>query len=166
MVKEIITEEMGVHEDWYKQAKEMRLEDLPNFINRLLDDYEHDYGTICHALTAGAIATLYAMNNHEQGGITGFQAGCIMWEFVRSWIYTDNKTSLKITDFDKMLYPQYANSFEKTLSSTTWEALRKEAEVLLEENKGASPIVIKHWKSIVNGNIPFGYKLESEEYRV
>jgi hypothetical protein len=162
MVKEIITEEMGVHKDWYKQAKEMRPEDLPNFINRLLDDYEHDYGTICHALTAGAIATLYAMNNYEQGGITGFQAGCIMWEFIKNWNYTDNKTSLKITDFDKMLYPQYANSFEKTLSSTTWEALRKEAEVLLEENKDASPIVIQHWKSIIDGNIPFGYKLESE----
>ena len=162
MAKEIITEEMGVHKDWYKQAKEMRLECLPNFINRLLDDYEHDYGTICHALTAGAVATLYAMNNHEQGGITGFQAGCIMWGLIRNWTYTDNKTSLRITDFDKMLYPQYDDYFEKTLPAITWEALRKEAEVLLENHKNAAPIVIQHWKSIIDGNIPFGYKLESE----
>lgn len=73
-----ITEEDKVHENWYKEAKDMDMQKLPQFVNGLLEDYEHDYGTICHALSAAAVATMWAMNRDErQGGITGFQASCI-----------------------------------------------------------------------------------------
>ena len=43
MMTKQITEEMGVHKDWYKEAKEMTLDGLPNFLlaitsRRLNDD--------------------------------------------------------------------------------------------------------------------------------
>src|SRR5690349_20327046 len=70
-----ITEESGEHKQWYvdAHAPEMTLETLPEFLRHLTEDYHHDYGTICHALAAGAIATAYAMDRSPQGGITGFQ---------------------------------------------------------------------------------------------
>ena len=89
-----ITEEMKIHEEWYKQAKEQTLETLPAFLNHLINDYGHDYGTICHAIAAGAIGAAYALERSPQGGITGFQAGCIMWCFIRHWNYDHNKTGL------------------------------------------------------------------------
>ena len=161
MIMKKITEEMNIHEEWFKQAKQVTLKTLPKFINHLLNDYKHDYGTIVHALSAGALATVYAMNKHKQGGITRFQASFVMWDFIRNWMYTTNKTSLKIIDYDKMLFPQYEDYFDKKINSDTWKSIQKEAQKRLNEiyDYPIHQDVIKHWKSIVKGNVPFGYKV-------
>lgn len=128
-----ITEEMNIHKEWYEEANGINLEDLPNFIKRLTEEYHHDYGTICHAITASSIATANAINKSKYGGITGFQAGAIMWEFIRHWNFENNKTGLKILDYDNFLYPQYGDKFSKTIASETWAALQKEAKLKIEE---------------------------------
>ena len=133
MKKKTISEEMNVQKEWYAKAKDMTLEELPDFLQHLMADYQHDYGTICHAMTAGALATMWAMDHTDQGGITGFQAGAIMWEFIRNWAYTDNKTSLKIINYDDFLYPQYGHKFDKTMSAETWATIQKEAAAKIKE---------------------------------
>lgn len=164
MSKMQINEEMGVHKEWYEQAKEQTTETLPEFIRHLTEDYEHDYGTICHALAAGGIATMWAMNETSQGGITGFQAGAIMWEFIRHWNYNHNKAGMKIIDYDNLLYPQYDYKFDKSMSETTWDIIQKEAsEKLKEKDYPVHPDVKAHWESIVEGKIPFGFKINEEE---
>ena len=159
MKKIILKEETSkeVIVKWLEDANNQTLETLPSFLSHLMDDYTHDYGTICHALSIGSVATMNAMNKHEQGGITGFQAGAIMWENIQNWMtdYRDKPLSLK--DYSKMLYPQYNDSFEKTISESTWEYLQKEAKDNLENNKDAHENVINHWTSIVNGIVPFRY---------
>lgn len=222
-MKQQITEEMKIHEVWYKEAKNMTLEGLPEFINHLMNNYEHDYGTICHAMTAGGIATMNAINKSDQGGITGFQAGAIMWEFIRNWMYRNNKTGLKLVDYDNFLYPQYEENFRKTIGACTWAAIQKEAATQIKEadeqhekylvasekyeqdiavftekhpdysenpkkyehlsfyeeyskNKNGSEFaptkpddglygnaVYKHWQSIIEGIIPFGYTVVGDE---
>lgn len=154
-----ISEEMYPEKEWFKQAKEQTIETLPDFINHIMGDYAHDYGTICHALSACAIAAAWAANNHPQGGITGFQAGFVVWDFVRQWQYPFNKCGMRIIDYDNMLFPQYEDKFDKTISKSTWEALQKEAKERLKEKAAASPTVVTHWESIVSGKIPFGYAL-------
>lgn len=162
MYKKIITEEMGLEKEWFAQAREQKLETLLAFMNHLLNDYGHDYGTICHAISACVLAAAYAADNSAQGGITGFQAGAVMWDFVRQWSYSNNKTTLRIIDYDNMLYPQYREYFEgRTISESTWKLIQNEAKKRLEENGPASKEVIEHWKSIVNGVIPFGFKIQN-----
>lgn len=164
MEKLKIKEKDEIQKFWYEDAKKMTLEELPEFLRHLTQDYEHDYGTICHALSAGAIATAWAMNRSDQGGITGFQAGAVMWEFVRHWSYPDNKAGLKIVDYDTMLYPQYDYHFtDRTISSHTWKTLQEEAKSNYYNNTTAHPDVKEHWKSIIEGNVPFGYTVEKEE---
>ena len=161
---EQITEEQKVHEKWYVEAKDITIDELPIFINHLINDYEHDYGTICHALAAGAIATILAMNKEPQGGITGFQAGAVTWEFIRHWIITNNKTALKLVNYDKMLYPQYEHNFQKTISKDIFEALKKESQQLIDKAQGQThPSVYDHWQKIVNGGVPFGYTVSDDE---
>jgi hypothetical protein len=174
-MRQKITEEMKVHEEWYKTARneEMSMEKLTELIRHLTEDYEHDYGTIVHACTAASIAALRVVNASDQGGITGFQAGAIMWEFIRHWNRENNKCGLKLMDYDNMLYPQYDYHFEKTISKETWEALQKEAKINLdkrlasvEKDTNGNPeynTVMVHWKSIIDGNIPFGYVIEDKE---
>lgn len=144
---------------WFEEAKEQTIDTIPDFMRHVLNDYGHDYGTICHAFSACAIAATWAADKSVQGGITAFQAGAVMWSFVRRWNYTENKTGLKIVDYDNMLYPQYADSFEKTIRKDLWKLLQAEAKKRLSENDYATDWVKAHWKSIVDGNVPFGYKV-------
>lgn len=161
--RQVITEEMGVHKEWYVQAKEQSRETLPEFLDHLMNDYEHDYGTICHAIAAGAIATAVVINRGPQGGITGYQSGAVMWEFIRNWQYMDGP--LRLIEFSEMLYPQNADQFDKVVSKSTWAELQKMAKeklILPDCMLSAHPDVIAHWKSIVDGVVPFGWKVGNE----
>lgn len=161
-MKERITEEMHLEKEWFEEARKQTLGTLPEFINHLLYDYQHDYGTICHALSACGLAAVYAADASDQGGITGFQAGFVMWDFVRQWMYHGNKTSLRIVDYDDMLYPQYDHKFQKTLHPATWEMLQKEANERIKEYPDANERVKAHWQGIVDGKVPFGYTVTED----
>lgn len=95
-------------------------------------------------------------------GLTHFQASCSMWEFIQNFIHSDNKCGMKLIDYDEMLYPQYEYKFcDKIIPKYTWESLQKQAKENLEAHScNASPRVINHWQSIVNGKVPFGYIVE------
>lgn len=162
MSKNLVTEEMHPEKEWFEEAKKQTEETLPAFIDHVMNDYCHDYGTVVHAISACAIAAAWAANSSKGalGGITGFQADFVMWDFVRQWSYNHNKTGLRIVDFDKMLFPQYEYSFQKTIKKSVWEAIQQEAKKNLERPGHAAPEIKAHWKSIVDGKVPFGYTVE------
>lgn len=133
-------------------------DDLVNYIQNIKDNYNIGYGTAPRAIAQAALATAWYLS--KEFGITGFQAGCVMWDFIRDWSYPHNKCGLKIVDYDNMLYPQYDYKYQKTISIDTYEALQKAAKEKLENTKNAHVNVVKHWQSIANGNVPFGYVVE------
>lgn len=164
MDKIAITEEMHLEKEWFADAKKQTLETLPAFMNHVLNDYCHDYGTIVHAISACALAVARAADKSEQGSITWFQASCVMWDFISQWSYSSNKCGLRIVDYDNMLYPQYEFKFSnKEISQSVWKSLQKQAEELLKAEKAyAHEKVIEHWQSIIGGNVPFGYKVKND----
>jgi hypothetical protein len=117
-------------QDWYKHAKEMTIDKLPEFLKQLSEDYNYDYGTICHAITSAGIAAMSAINNTEQGGITGFQASCIMWEFIKRWMHYDSP--MRLVQYNDMLYPQYEYKF-KSISKNIWKWLQEKAKENLKK---------------------------------
>ncbi len=168
-----VTEKDGVHKEWYKEAgKCCTPDDLTKFIAHLLHDYNHDYGTICHAVTAAAIAAAWtACRDPRQGGITGFQAGAVMWEFIGHW--GSKEGPMRLQCYDQMLYPQHGEQFDRQLSQHTWDYLQKQAQEKLDDLKkpgpdengfprGANENVIAHWQSIVDGEVPFEYTVKPE----
>lgn len=160
-----ITEEDHLEKEWLKEAHEQTLETLPKFINHLLNDYGHDYGTCVKAVVAAMIGTFSAFNKEE--GFTGFQAGFIPWMIMNEF-WGESKIGRKVIDFGKMIYPQNEDYFDKTIRLSTWDRLKDLAkeniekfDVLAKDNKNyADPVVYKHWKSIAEGNVPFGYKIK------
>ena len=164
MEKIRVTEEMRPETEWFAQAKKQTLETLPAFVDHVMNDYLHDYGTVCHAITACAIAAAWAANESPgaQGGITGFQAGFVMWDFIRHWSHENNKTGMKLLDYDNLLYPQYEDSFDKVISPETWEAVQRQAKHELELTKHAHPDVAAHWRGIVAGHVPFGFVVKED----
>jgi hypothetical protein len=152
---------------WYEDAKKQTLDTLPDFLKEVTSDtYPHTYDSICHAVAAGAIAAGYAVNKSPVGGITGFQAGAVMWEFILNWQYGGKFRPLRLVDYSYLLYPQYADHFEKTITPETWQYIQDEANRFLLEhennNNYASPAVVEHWKSIVDGNVPFGFVVRDD----
>lgn len=139
----------------------MKPDDLPEFFREMTEDYVHDYGTVCHAMAAIGLASMYAFNKSDgaRGGITGFQAGCVMWNVIRHMNYESNKCGLRLQNMDDLLYPQYEYKFT-AISEETWDSVKREAQNCLLEREYAHPAIVAHWKSIVDGNIPFGLRIE------
>jgi len=133
-----ITEDDHEHDKWYEEAEKMTPENLPAFVQKLLGEYRHSYGTICHAVAAAGLAGAHAIDNSKQGGITYFQAGCILWEFVIRWMRWQDKP-MRLVDMDDLLYPQYKSKFT-TISKKTWEDVQRKARVKLDKDgKGTHP---------------------------
>ena len=136
MGKKAITEDMGVHYEWYKRAKSMKPDAFHKFFRELSEDYIHDYGTVCHAMAAVGLAAMYAFNNSEgaRGGITGFQAVRVMWDVIRHMNYESNKCGLRLQDMDLLLYPQYEYKF-RAIDSYTWKYVQEAAKNRIAENE-------------------------------
>lgn len=149
--------EFEVKSQLEKERKDIKsFDDLVSFLQRVKDNCNTGYGTAPRAIAQAALATAWYLANDF--GITGFQAGCTMWDFIRDWSYSGNKCGLKIVDYDNMLYPQYDYSFEKTIKRYVFEALQEEANNRLKNStRYTHPDVINHWKFIADGNVPFGY---------
>lgn len=149
-------------ESWRKKAKEIKTTDeLVAFIKSLETGYCHDYGTIVHAIAAGMMATLSVMDKGPQGGITGFQASCLMHELIPQLSMIE--PPYRIMQYKDLLYPQYRGKFDKTISAEIWARLQDEAGRMLEENsKYAHGDVLGHWQDIVDGHVPFGFTVKEE----
>lgn len=150
-----------------KRSKITNFDELIEFLKYVKDNCNRGYGEAPRAIAQAALAVAWQLAS--EFGITGFQAGYVMFDFIRDWQYRGNKSGLKIVDYDKMLYPQYEYDFEKTIKGYTWSALQSEAQRLLEEDNEkedeakANPKVREHWESIVAGNVPFGYSVSEDK---
>lgn len=145
----------------YEKADKVRTKkQLDELLKEVIESKDMDYGKIVYAISACMIATSKYIDRSNVGGITGFQAGFIGWEMVRKFMIYDNKVGMKIINYDNMLYPQYKENFQKIISQDRWGDLQKQAKIELEEHPDAHPEVIKHWKRIIKGEVPFGYKVK------
>lgn len=153
--------EFELRDDLAKKRKEIKtFDDLVQFLKYVRNTGNCGYGEAPRSMAQASLAVAWYLA--DEFGITGFQAGAVMWDFITGWEYTHNKTSLKIVDYDNMLYPQYQYKFEKTITPRIWSSIQDAAKKNLEESPYAHPDVIAHWQSIVDGNVPFGYVVKDE----
>ena len=154
--------ELKLRDEWLEEARKQTPETIGAFVNHLINDYTHDYGTIVRAIAAAACGAAWAVEHSPQGGITGFQGSCVKWDFIQGWEQSKFEVGARLVNYEKMLYPQYEQDFEKVISSNTWSNLQKKASELINEGGCVHPEVLAHWKSIVDGKVPFGYTVLEE----
>lgn len=154
-------DEFQLRDELRAKRREIKsFDELAEFLKYIKENCNCGYGEAPRAIAQASLAVAWWFAS--EFGITGFQAGCVMWDFLQDWEFSDNKCGLRILDYDNMLYPQYDHKFEKTISRSTWQALQKEAEKNLKDKDFVPPDVIAHWQSIVNGKVPFGYVVKEE----
>ncbi len=161
MVEKIkVTEESGIHKEWMERAKKISsTKELADFVDELLNKYSHDYGTICHAIAAAAIAGANCVEKSPQGGITGFQAGCVMWQIIGGWGSFD-KGPKQMVQWYHLLYPQYDAELPRTISAEAFKEVVKEAKKILPTlGDTASITVLGRMKLIAEGILPNGMEL-------
>ena len=158
------TTEQEFRDQFYEIAKSVNTkEELYQFID-FANNYPVGYAGVVYVHSAAMIATQRILNLGPGGGITGFQAGRIGWEMVEKFMMVGD-CGLSIIDWQKMLYPQYKEKFEKTISREIFEGLQKKAKEILDKanndesinGNSLHPAVRKHMESIVKGVVPFGY---------
>jgi hypothetical protein len=138
---------------WYRRAGETKtVAAAAALAHSLILDYRHDYGTICHATTAAALAMASALNESDQGGLTGFQASLIGWGFMRRWLDWD-KAPRRMINTERLLYPQSDHEWNRLPADhVAW--LQKRAAELLAEHPTAHPDVRARWEDIAAGRFP------------
>lgn len=166
-------------EAWSNEAKTQihTPEDLKKFADKLINHCNNLEGPDFYEETANATASLAHAAVEmcaSQFGLTGFQVGCITWGIIDKLILSEHDCGMKLVNYNDMIYPQYEDKFEKTLDKETWKALQEKAKEKYEENENelkklangdkiafpAHPNVAAHWKSIIDGNVPFGYTVK------
>lgn len=155
--------EFELRDELIKKRKEIEtFEDLTEFLRYVEENCNCGYGEAPRAMAQASLAVTWYLSG--KFGITGFQAGCVMWDFIFGWTYTHNQTSLRLVDYDDMLYPQHGGRFEKTITPSVWESIQKAAKKNLEEDRRypVHPNVQAHWESIVAGHVPFGYIVKDD----
>lgn len=166
------TEEKLTEHDSVAYKKEMMeraskiktADELAAFVKEI-SAFNHDYNTIVAGCMAAMKAAFCVVNASPNGGITGFQAGCLGWECVREFMYINGPA--RLLDFDHLLFPTYESYFDKTINTETWQWLREKAKKNLEEKTPEGhpqphPDVVSHWKSVVAGNLPFGFTIKDD----
>lgn len=150
-------DEMEMRDELRDRRKKIEtFDELVSFLEYVKDECNYDYGVVPRSIAQASVAVAWYLAS--EFGITGFQAGFVMWDFIRDWNNKHNECGMKLVDYDDMLYPQHDYKFEKTIASSTWEALQKTAKKNLDEREEhVHPAVKAHWESIVAGKVPFGY---------
>lgn len=142
----------------FPKARAQTFETLPAFIEEVRA-FKCGYSGAAYKTAAVALAAAWAMSREE--GITGFQAGGALWEFIGAWQMWDDGRPARLLDFEQFLYPQYEHDFNPpTMRQDTFAWLQKRSAELLAEGRGV-PEVRAHWQSIVDGKVPFGWRIEA-----
>jgi hypothetical protein len=158
----------SVREEWARRAKACHTtDDLKTFVDELLAN-EYDYGAIVHACFAAAMAAFNVIEHSPQGGITGFQASCLMWMFIRQFGSHLPDAILHLRDWSRALYPQYESEFSHTVHHKTMGRLVELAKAKLAEAHSdpeslVHPDILSHWTLIAKGKAPFGLTVFGHE---
>lgn len=156
-MRKFITEEMGEQESWYAEAKEMTAENLPEFVRKLSNDYSHDMKTIAHAMTAASLASIAAINRGPEGGLSPDQSKAVMGLFIRKW--SKMQGPLKLTSWYGMMHPDNEPQFNMVPKEVFADMQKQAVEMLAGDCTEVGPEVVEHLKTIVEGKVPFGYRL-------
>lgn len=110
------------------------------------------------AMARAAAAALCAVENALGHG-SGTMSGMAIWKFIRLVNpMLVGKVGARIINYEDMLYPQYREHFQ-SIPLDVWKTMQKEAAERLRDGKARTKEVQEHWQRIVDGVVPFGFRV-------
>lgn len=149
---------------WYDEArnKVKTPAQLAEFVTKLLA-LQHDYGSIVDATIAASLAAFWTVNADEKsGGITGFQASWVASMYYAKLMGIESP--FRVVKYEDMLRPGGERTFARTIDLRTFQWLQKKAAEKLGLAEDLLDADIRaHLQSIVDGAVPFGFKISDRE---
>ena len=157
-----------------QKDKHLRI-NLSNFL-KALQESPHTYGTIVDAVVEGMLATFRMLDQSRGGGITGFQASCVLSSFIDKF-YMHGKPFV-LVDLSKLVFPEKSLDDildnQLTLESRNW--FYKEAQRLLDaqndhlskhptgaDDKTPYRKRQEYWEKLIKTGLPPGFKAEPQD---
>jgi hypothetical protein len=157
--KKFIKESDGAQNEWYEVARKQTLETLPGFLNHVLNDYSHDQQTVIHAMVAGCMGTISAMNAHPEGDISPAQAQNLLGLFIRKWAKIEGPA--KIMSWAGFLHPgNESQVVEVPRGIAEW--LSQTAQKAIADGKYQDEAHKAHLEKIAAGEMPWGYRVAAK----
>ena len=141
--------EVAITEKDMREAKEPwphTRDELDEYIDSLVER-SHDYGTCVYAMSLAAAATFNYVAHKL--GVTGFQASCADFDFLRRTRGIDGPFML--IKGEDMIFPQYDIPGKVTECLKEWEPWAAEQAVkkIAESNpESVAAAVMAHWKNL------------------
>lgn len=155
-MKKFIDASSGEEEVWYKEALSQTLETIPSFLNKLCSDYSHDSVTFSHALVAGALGAIAAMNKTPEGDISADQKQRVLGLFTRKWAMIEGP--FQITRWFGLLHSKSESQFRHIPKAVADQVSKKALEFLQAPDASSlSSEQTEHLKKIAEGQMPWGY---------
>lgn len=148
-------------EDLVEEAKKLELGELESFIENILDKSYKTYDDYPRILVLSALAAVYSTLSDKRMDLSGFQAQFVPILFYRYFMREWGPIRLQL--LDELIYPQYEGKFKshnylsKGELIGIYDALKKAISVNIDQNT-PSENVVEHWRFLLNGNLPFGFK--------
>lgn len=145
------------------EAAEVRTKGALMAFMTKLEGESLDYGTVTYAMAACALAATTVFDNGPNGGITGFQAGFVMWAFIQRFTMEDGPMTL--IKWRNMIYPQYQDKFAnpKEIDRDLYEEIVDHARQTLEASGiNMHERVMTHMVEVAAGRLPWGYTVKQE----
>ena len=140
-----------IKKQWLDEVKTIDSKNkLDRFVRKVMQGYEHDYGTYVWALSVCTKAFV----RYYGSAMTGMQASFLMWQIIRDTFGKKDKLGLKLVEYEWVLFPQYIERFKTEFDEETHTKAIELAKQYLVEYKDASDDVKKHWEKIASGWLP------------
>lgn len=136
-------------------------EELAELAKEICEKFNFDYGVVPRSI--GAFLVVAANYFCHEMGVTGFQAGFIMYDFIRGFMYPHNKCGIRVVDYDELLYPQYIEK-HTTIPESVWNNIMREAKTKLDEDKVyCHPCVVQYWQDVSKGIVPKEIRIKKDD---
>ena len=148
---------------WAEKAYETELKDLPDFIQNLIDSYDHSDMSKVNIVNVAITCLLKNLFFNETLDMSEDSVLYAKYQIIRMLFPQEYGVGpFSIMKWNELLNPT-AEPYFRSIPQQLWEELQQEAKLLLEqeaiETGKYQEKYVDHWKSIIEGEIPFGFRL-------
>lgn len=147
---------------WGEKSYQMSIEELPVFIQQVVDTYEH---TSISKINLLNISVTCLLNNFYQEKVlpmTEPEVETSKWTLVKMLFPSLGDGPISMIKWNNLLSPTSEPYFH-SIPMDVFKDVQSSAALLVERHESGRETFpdeeVAHWKSIIDGNVPFGYKI-------
>ncbi len=162
MVNEPSFEDMA---KWAEEAYGLSIDELPKFIHELVEKYDHSSISKVNMVN---IAVTCILNNFYQEKVVPMTEPEVMtskWTLIKMLFPEVGDGPISIIKWNNLLSPS-SDPYFHSIPDDVFVDIQESAKLLVERHEAGREVFsdeeLEHWKSIIDGQVPYGYRIIQE----